>query len=155
MAKVKRGGKQTNQKAGCLLKNQAFSWVKPYIPLRKEHRQEVFHNTAHESYSLEIPKGVRGEKKKKKAENEKHLWEDTQSKKLQEPNEPSLPLSGVVQLQTQKTLPKWVADADTKSTLTKEQQMTIRKTLHTRLTQLEEKNNDSKGITCVFDVGGW
>lgn len=41
MAKVKRGGKQTNQKAGCLLKNQAFSWVKPYIPLRKEHRQEV------------------------------------------------------------------------------------------------------------------
>lgn len=104
---------------------------------------------------MEIPKGVRGEKKKKKkAENEKHLWEDTQSKKLQEPNEPSLPLSGVVQLQTQKTLPKWVADADTKSTLTKEQQMTIRKTLHTRLTQLEEKNNDSKGITCVFEVGG-
>lgn len=99
------------------------------------------------------PRGLEG-KKKKKAENEKHLWEDTQSKKLQEPNEPSLPLSGVVQLQTQKTLPKWVADADTKSTLTKEQQMTIRKTLHTRLTQLEEKNNDSKGITCVFEVGG-
>lgn len=101
------------------------------------------------------PRGLEG--KKKIAENEKHLWEDIQNKKLQEPNEPSLSLSGVVQLQTQKTLPKWVADADTKSTLTKEQQMTIRKTLHTRLTQLEEKNKDSKGIICVCEAGqgGW
>lgn len=122
------------KKAGCLQKNQAFHLVKPlfYIPLQEENTQEVISQSSSlmKSYSL-VPRGLTT---KKIAEKEKHLWEDIQSKKLQEPSEPSLSLSGVVQLQTQTTLPKWAADADTKSTLTKEQQW-LRKTLHTQLSE--------------------
>lgn len=98
--------KKKKKKSRLLIEESGLSFGKAFIlhpsPGREHSRSYFTIQLTHEKLLL----GTQGVNDKKIAEKEKHLWEDIQSKKLQEPSEPSLSLSGVVQLQTQTTLPK-------------------------------------------------
>lgn len=102
-----RGGEKKDAKRGRLLiEESGLSFGEAFIFTslsRKNTHKKLFHNPAHSGKLFFLGTWEVKEKTHKMLRTKKtktSLGRYSQSKKLQEPSEPSLSLSGVVQLQT-------------------------------------------------------
>lgn len=73
----------------------------------------------------------------------------SQSKKLPEPSEPSLCLSGVVQVQTQKTLPRRAADADPGPHLPKSSNDYVKRSTLSQGNGKRRARTQREGLVCL------